>query len=382
MGEYVRIITADIDRPISRSDIQTNLNATMREVCKTLSENDFDIGSPRFVTLNESDASTGLDISYSAKESLFFTILCNSVLAEDDGINSPPNENFPLNEILKQYNIWELWLSCIVEPWTTIPTKNDCDIRTRRDNSNDYPFIFYNLISSVLNDITNMIIARIYWYISLNEEFDTLANAYIINHFWTPWTLPEMDNYPQTMRQLEKYIEAGQKMFQTLYLIKDTQERSDLHATPTRQNFLHYDAKDFNTPQQLVDILPSYHSLWIDLLYNELFFYHIFSDIYINYIENFRAGWPLPLALSSNETKLKDAIALQEQRVAYQKSHITTALDNTLRQINNLISAFPLHVGMLMYQEDILAMRNNLALIYLPLHQLHFKLENVQTQKQ
>jgi hypothetical protein len=32
-----------------------------------------------------------------------------------------------------------------------------------------------------------------------------------------------------------------------------------------------------------------------------------------------------------------------------------------------------------MYQEDLLSMRDNLAKIYLPLHQLHYKLENVQS---
>jgi hypothetical protein len=54
-------------------------------------------------------------------------------------------------------------------------------------------------------------------------------------------------------------------------------------------------------------------------------------------------------------------------------------VSESIRQLWNLESSYPIHIGFLMYQEDLLNMRDNLAKIYLPIHQLHYKLENVQS---
>jgi hypothetical protein len=50
-----------------------------------------------------------------------------------------------------------------------------------------------------------------------------------------------------------------------------------------------------------------------------------------------------------------------------------------MRQMGNLESTYPIHIWFLMYQEDLLNIRDNFSKIYLPLHQLHYKLENVQS---
>ncbi len=44
-------------------------------------------------------------------------------------------------------------------------------------------------------------------------------------------------------------------------------------------------------------------------------------------------------------------------------------------------ATFPVHIGLLAYYEDVLEFRKALVKIYTPIHQLYYKLRNVQ-QKQ
>jgi hypothetical protein len=49
-----------------------------------------------------------------------------------------------------------------------------------------------------------------------------------------------------------------------------------------------------------------------------------------------------------------------------------------LRMLRDQYSAFPLHIGFLLYQEDILKLWRPLAQIYTPISQLYYTLKNVQ----
>ena len=115
-------------------------------------------------------------------------------------------------------------------------------------------------------------------------------------------------------------------------------------------------------------------------MYNELFFYTLFTQTYSTYLENFWSDQnTLPQIFKNQNQDITTAIAIQRERILSQNKLLQSAVQKTIRQINNTVSSFPIHIGMLMYQEDLLTMRNNLAKIYLPLHQLHYKLENVQS---
>ena len=119
-------------------------------------------------------------------------------------------------------------------------------------------------------------------------------------------------------------------------------------------------------------------------MYNELFFYTLFTQTYSTYLEKFWSDQntlPQVLKNQNKSINMSGSIAIQRERISSQNKSLQSAVKKTIRQLNNTISAFPIHIGMLMYQEDLLTMRNNLAKIYLPLHQLHYKLENVQSKE-
>jgi hypothetical protein len=49
--------------------------------------------------------------------------------------------------------------------------------------------------------------------------------------------------------------------------------------------------------------------------------------------------------------------------------------------INNIRATFPLHIWLQIYYEDVVWFRKSLAKIYTPIHQLNYKLRNIQEKK-
>lgn len=51
------------------------------------------------------------------------------------------------------------------------------------------------------------------------------------------------------------------------------------------------------------------------------------------------------------------------------------------KTLQNMQATFPIHIGLLAYYEDVLAFRKSIVQIYTPIHQLYYKLRNVQEKK-
>ncbi len=327
---------------------------------------------------------------YNPKESLFVTIVCNSLVNtnEDQDFNkNSENNNFEFNKLIKQKNIRSMWLICSTSQSSNagITDNNDCTPWTTT-NIFDYPRIFKKTIIKVQNDIINLATARMYWSIDISElDSLVLANMYIANHFFTAWYYPEQKNYPKTIKQLRDYIKIWQQIQKETYFfdykkVTDTANKEIIQNKWLRWSFLlaTYKQQDSNP----LTTNQTYHGWTIDLIYNELFFYILFMSTYENYLSRFRLknddipDWIKSLKTTSN---IQEYIDIQKTKNKIQNNDIIKASRESIRQIENLDSQFPLHIGLLMYQEDLYNIRNSLANIYLPLHQLHYKLENVQS---
>lgn len=371
IGEYVKLITEDIDktRQKKRQD-DKNLQVIMKRLCTNVM--DPSLWKVNIILPN----GTG---SYNAQESVFVTIACNSILSNKDD-KMAKNDNFFLNDLLKHHNIRSLWLACISQDWTTQSSNPNCEI-WNRNNSTDYPFIFYNLTSTILNDITNLMMSRIYGVMNNSIDNKTLNNAYAINYFNIPLFLPEQKTYPQAYKKLGEYITLGKNIQNstTIVKVKDL-DPSTLDGLKKWKLFLAYTNSQTEGIDQTIDAMATYQWIGLDILYNELFFYTLFTETYTTNLEKFWSNKDvLPQAFKNQN--IDTAIFLQRTRVSSQSELLASSLQKTLRQVNNTISSFPIHIGMLMYQEDLLTMRNNLAKIYLPIHQLHYKLENIQSKE-
>lgn len=359
---YVKeITTKDIDK--TRDWISTqdkNVNYVFQTLCNKI--------------INSWSIEISQNISYYPQESLFVTIVCNSILWDNKDNNS-----LPLSNILKdkRKNLKWIGVLCATQQLGNPITDTECENRSL-DNTMDYPFLFHKVISKVQNDRVNLSLARIYGAVDTKYEKYTEndpVNNYISTHFQTIGFIPESKNYPQTYKKITEYIKNARTMQKEAYFIDYKTLTEDNLANFTglvQKFFLKKDSWNTLNDDKRINIINT------NILYNELFFYTLFASTYNEYLDRF---W------DKNEDtpqwfqniKLKEKIFLQKARNKEFNTKIRYATRESIRQLINLESSYPIHIWYLMYQEDLLNIRDNLAKIYLPLHQLHYKLENVQS---
>lgn len=322
-------------------------------------------------------------ITYNPQESIFINVVCNSLLSPDKDKNATYQWwetwlDLTQWEFLKRKNFWQTNLLC--SPTMNALENNlwDTECIPRSTTAKmDYPFLWYQLISSIENEWTNLMLSRIYGATDITKDKnEDLANIYIATHFDTIWKIIEQKNYPQTMKTLISYIKNARNIQKSNNFFDYTK----LQSIKDKQSSL----------PNLVAFFTNTGTVWstinIDILYNELFFYQLFSDIYNQWLQYWRSTntkdqIPEALIFSPNlsENDIQQIRLIQQNRTQYFIGNITTAIHESIRQMQNLEYSYPLHIWLLMYQEDSIKFRDNLTKIYLPLHQLHYKLENVQS---
>ncbi len=318
-------------------------------------------------------------MTYNPKQSVFVTIFCNSIKAETkDKTAKISEEKLPINKILKRKNIRDMGIICSQKQLSTNPNDNIGDTYCENrsfDNNLDYPFIFQKIITQVQNDRVNLSLARIYGTIDSKLTEKELANEYIKNHFNTIGLIPEAKNYPDTHKRLTNYIKNGKTIQKETYFIKYS------NITDDTKSSIGGNIADFFSINSASKTPPNYHKINTDILYNELFFYTLFTSVYTEYLNRFweKNTGNIPISRKQRNISEWEATILQRWRIDIYTESIKNAIRESIRQLWNLESSYPIHIWFLMYQEDLLTMRDNLAKIYLPLHQLHYKLENVQS---
>lgn len=114
------------------------------------------------------------------------------------------------------------------------------------------------------------------------------------------------------------------------------------------------------------------YNLW----YNELLYYKLL----ISWLTNNKLLNPniKPLNLTQNVTvSLSDEI----QNLKREEILSENAIQIMQKTINNIRATLPLHVWLQAYYEDVVTFRQSLAKIYTPIHQLNYKLRNIQEKK-
>ena len=318
---------------------------------------------------------------YNPQESIFVAIVCNSIQSNELSKNSE-NKELIINKILKRKNFRDMWLICSKKQlWIISQNIWDTDCENRSfENNLDYPFLFQKTITIIQNDRVNLSLSRIYWASNNDLLERDLANAYITKHYRTIGKTPEAKNYPSTYKKLIQYIKIGkntQKEAYTIDFSKIKIENIDNKKLPSISLFFLN-----NTETEISEItkFPTYNQINTDIMFNEIFFYTLFSSVYKEYLNRFRDNKEkIPISWKEQSFSIWQSIILQRWRIDKYNKKILDATQESIRQLLNLEASYPIHIGFLMYQEDLFNLRENLAKIYLPIHQLHYKLENVQS---
>lgn len=327
------------------------------------------------------------NIIYDPRQSLFVTMFCNSLPDLQDNQTGKTlfyDDDKWISPYLKRQTLRDLGFICLPGQ-----TANDGCIAASRASNNDYHYMMTKLMLEIQNERSNVALARLYGVSTIDESEREQINNMIARSYNAIGHQTVQKDYPKTVKKMEAYSRAGNKLLKKLQIIDLTMIEKEKSTLDTHQlcllHALFFSQIDQKIPLNCISSKEANNRSYTHLLYNELFFYTLFSSTYAQYLDQFEFGKD---SSDSNQRMpwlrdlvSRDALSIIRANIASQRNSIIQTTNQTSKALRDFESYFILHIGMLMYQEDLIDFRWRLARLYLPLHQLHYKIENVQKAK-
>lgn len=307
---------------------------------------------------------------FDPNQSVFLTILCNSINHE------------------WYTNTWFLNKTNFLDFIPTSKNKTYC----RADwtmNKCDYAYYLPNIFNEIMNDMFSIAQARFFWISKLDDKAEDVANKFSLNNI--PWLKlwlcdPTNTYYKTTCKNLKWYVESARTILKKTDIINIS--------------LLQEEPEGLDCLSSFSDNILYCGLLWesstygfINAVYNEYFWYSLFmwyytlkldSDIkqerwYDNVKTMTLQGNP-PKEYRDPENILEYAEKIEEQMTMIEQQLFKSkqAITESLKSITELKSSFPLHIWLLMYQEDVKLFMQEIYKIYSPIRTLYDKFRNVQ----
>lgn len=243
-------------------------------------------------------------------------------------------------------------------------------------NSCDFSEFLPSLFNGIMNDYSNIKLMSLFGnsdediHTSIENFSDTYFGKWICwdNIYLNPQTIEESKysfcSHPKTYKLLFEYIKSVQILKNTTFI--------------DYNKIINQDNNYFNLA--LVDSSPQLAlknwDLFKDILFNELVFYNLFIVFYWNQI-NYNTALS-PFQVTSDITSVIDESNAEYTLLLKEISLSQQAIFQLDRLMANTYTSFPMHIWLMAYYEDVLNFRYEFAKIYTPVHQLYYKLQNVQ----
>lgn len=296
-------------------------------------------------TIWDIDTMTSANGYYDPHQSFFIAWLCNEFI-------TPKNPNFGwTDKFLKVEKRSEWWLSC--NPKTEM---GSCDIGKQAS-------VLYRRI---MNELGNMKIVHLYGINTLDGEIREIANKRSSGYLNFE-ICAEPCLYPQSYALLKSSFEQARKLAQN-------------------NTYLDYQNISQSTPNSCDTTKPDFNMAWCGLMkegnmiyfhnmvYNELMWYQLFATYYLHLLST-------DTAASEFNKDVLNTLRRQWDSIQTFQNSIATSVQATsmmLQTMSSIQYTFPVHMSLLVYQESVDQFRRSFAKIYTPLHQLYYKLRNVQ----
>ena len=296
---------------------------------------------------------------YTAKQSAFVYLLCNEVRENWSSLDK---------DLFKRSSFNELWLVEYDEAGNNLCNSigPNCDLATQIPN-------LYNMIVA---DYVNMKQSNIYGLsrnASEDDDIEKQVNLFSRAYFGIEICETSDRSYDKTCRTMKSYIKNSRN------LLSDVSVFSATVLLDFTQPIIE---KDICSDKEDVDYNPIVCGLYGDtttsfvsfenLVYNELFYYRLFVGYYLTMLQ--KNPVILTKSIHNNYSKIAKKFSSQ-----YTRSKSASSL--TFRMLRDMYTAFPFHIGMLMYKEDLDGFGKTLSAIATPIYTLYDKLRNVQAPK-
>ncbi|MCX6824490.1 MAG: hypothetical protein NT085_05195 [candidate division SR1 bacterium] len=296
---------------------------------------------------------------YDAKQSAFVHLLCRNM--------NMPSPYFK-DDYFKRTSFADLGFTDI-----TVDTIDLCN-PSSFDNDCDLSVNIPNLFNSIMNDYVNMKQPNLYGMIAESDKDDDMKNQ--INIFSSGYfdgvqiCGANETRYPTTCKMMQGYIKNVRNVLSDVSIFSTTGvlEMSKLKAKTVSCDSITETTDIFYCG--LYGEKGAKLTSFVNLAYNELFYYRLFMGYYLSMIQTYPS-------LITNNTYMTDYnYILKTFSTQYMWSK--DALSLSLKMMAGTYMAFPFHVGFSMYQEDLDGFGKAVARIAPPIYTLYDKLRNVQ----
>lgn len=177
-------------------------------------------------------------------------------------------------------------------------------------------------------------------------------------------------NYEQTCKHLKRQMKAFLPALRTFVLINSdvlyerVKEKDAISEFLPCEHGAQYDLLLCGTMGETDNGLKPF----ISLVYNELAWYTMFTTYYAQML--------------SQRNEIDFALRDEIDHIWFNQQKLFAVSNETIQELVQLATTYPLHIGFLAYQEDLLRFRDQaLSKIVTPFYTLYHKLRNVQTKE-
>ena len=337
----------------SKSQLQ-NKGAIVSTYCK-LALSSHDAQGPLSYVIS-ADADT-LGINFTLQDSLFVRALCNArdtSLVPEDMKDQIFIKDFHKKLSLQQY--YDMEDEC------SMPSRNRCDMSR-------YVSIIYTSLMSDIFKIKRAHFLQVYSVDKFSEKSERIANI-----FATYFRMKETNasdyqhKYPKTSSMIDNNQSFFLKSLSSLVML----DNDVLYQTAEEENCMLSDPVGWFVCA-LHSTGDGVNQHFTNFVYHEYLNYRIFLDYYTNQLQK------LISSSSDSEAERKDAYFLEMETLIRQRDLYEQALLASLSDFQDFVTTYPLHVGLVLYQEELLRFRDKYAAKILPpFYSLYQKLRNVQ----
>ncbi|USN56772.1 MAG: hypothetical protein H6766_07265 [Candidatus Peribacteria bacterium] len=293
---------------------------------------------------------------YDATQSLFMMALC-------DGSGETSNKYF------QHLKLSDYGLEC---NGSLLGDGDDCQVPLYR--------MIHNLYNRIISDMVDAMTAQAYGYngrITKEEEenLDQISFAYLTSYGSARQGLCSDKNdciIPETRETLKQYLSQARQLIQKRkWIVQTVPEKQELCEQKSRKNGSY---NIINCGLSADAPILQQHNL----ISNELIRYTAFVQYYAYQLTH--NPKIQPNITTSNIDKFIQQGTDQATELLHNHQSAVEATHQSIQQVAQIRATFPVHIHLMAYYEVIKEVRDQLARLYTPLHQLYYKLRNVQSQ--
>lgn len=354
----------------TQSETTKSTSLVVREVvvenfCTVMNKIDASWEIPRYTNKNTK-------IYYNPKQSVFIHIICSPY-----GFRSDFRE---YNQNTKTYFLKDDWITLGIygQPQADGRTPDnacrpdfamtDCDIAKE----------FTDILHRILNDMFDIKQSQLYGGTSQADDPKERFNTFTKNYFVGLELCPDKKcDYPKTENRLLAYFKKAEWLLKKLDIInwdhinKELKDKQNWDVNCLFPRTDKYNILVCGFGSQNASSLEAF----VAMIENEIFFYRLFMAQYMWWIAaerrllNEASSW-----LERSTEKTIEIVAKTQQQITWTQD----AVAMSMRSLREMGTTFPIHIGLLIYYEDLYRLRKELVKLVTPLYTLSDKLRNVQ----